>query len=54
MTKVIREAVKYYKNMNMLESQRKLSINKILLETAGIWKNVDGLKYQKEIREEWK
>ncbi len=51
MTEIVREALQYYRKK--LESEKELSIEEILSQTAGIWKKSDGLAYQNKLRDEW-
>lgn len=52
MTEIVREALRYYRSK--VESEKQLSIEEILAQTAGIWKKGDGLTYQEKLRDEWK
>lgn len=52
MTEVVREALRYYRKK--LESEKALSPEELLNQTAGLWKKEDGLTYQEKLRDEWK
>lgn len=51
MTQVVRKALRLYRLS--IESQKQPSFSQILKETAGIYKTIDGLKFQNQLREEW-
>lgn len=50
MTAVIREAVKALQD----QEERQEALEKALKASAGIWKNGDGLAWQRKLREEWR
>lgn len=51
MTKIVRKALELYRAS--VESQKRPSFSELLKKTAGTYKHVDGLKFQRQLREEW-
>jgi hypothetical protein len=52
MTAVIREAVELLRFRDSVERRRQFDA--VLKRTAGIWKNGDGLAWQRKMRAEWR
>lgn len=50
MTELVRRAVRQYRKHTGPEATE---LERRLRETAGIWKQGDGLSYQKRVRSEW-
>jgi Arc/MetJ-type ribon-helix-helix transcriptional regulator len=50
MTAVIREAVKALQE----QEERQVALERALKASSGIWKNGDGLAWQRKMREEWR
>ncbi|MGH8772667.1 MAG: ribbon-helix-helix protein, CopG family [Burkholderiales bacterium] len=51
MTEVIRRAVRRLREESGSENR---SLDELLRQTRGLWKNGDGLAYQRKLRREWK
>lgn len=51
MTEIVRQAVSHYRKM--LENQKQPGMQELLKKTAGVWRQKDGLSYQKKLRQEW-
>lgn len=51
MTEVVRRAIKAYRVRQ--ESHGRADLQDLLERTAGIWREGDGLAYQKRLRDEW-
>jgi hypothetical protein len=52
MTEIVRQAVHHYRKV--LETKKSPDMLTLLEKTAGIWRNGDALKYQENLRGEWK
>ncbi len=50
MAELIRRAIAHYRDHTPPDAA---TLSRLLEETAGIWKEGDGLAYQRRIREEW-
>jgi predicted transcriptional regulator len=50
MTSVVRKAIREYR---VKEEKSKPSLRELLKRTRGTWKQGDGLKYQRKLRNEW-
>ncbi len=50
MTELVRRAVRQYRKQSGPE---KSDLDRLLVETAGLWKQGDGLAYQNRLRGEW-
>ena len=48
MAEMVRTAVR------RLRSSEEESLDKLLKATRGVWRGVDGLRYQRKLRREWK
>ena len=48
MAEVVRKALR------KLQQAEEQSLEQLLEDTRGVWQGEDGLKYQQEIRDEWK
>ncbi|MCC6563126.1 MAG: ribbon-helix-helix protein, CopG family [Xanthomonadales bacterium] len=51
MTELVRRAVQGYRLRE--QSRRKPSLQTALERTAGLWKQGDGLRWQRRLRDEW-
>ncbi len=49
MTEIIRQAIQFYRDSEL----KRIEFEKLTEKTKGIWKNGDGLKYEKAIRKDW-
>lgn len=50
MTELVRRAVRQYRKQSGPETTE---LERLLAETAGIWKEGEGLAYQNRLRKEW-
>jgi hypothetical protein len=53
MTQLVRTAVRRYRLQCETSGTAEPSLDQLLRQTAGTWKEGDGLRYQQEVRNEW-
>ena len=50
MTEMVRRAIRLYRDQH---ESGEPTLERLLAATSGIWKEEDGLEYQRRLREEW-
>ena len=50
MTEIVRQAIRRYREEHELASP---PLERLLAETSGLWRQGDGLEYQRRLRQDW-